>query len=171
MRMRHVTDRGDLPEQHRPILDEIVQTRGHLPKPFALLLNHPELAERVAGLGSFVRYESSLPDRVREIAILTSATENKCAYARDRHEIHARNAGVPEDTINAILEDREPLHAGDRLIVSFGRETLRKHAVGDSLFENVKERLGPAGVLELTGTIGYYALLAVILNTFDSPRD
>ncbi|MBI2179973.1 MAG: hypothetical protein HYU31_04040 [Deltaproteobacteria bacterium] len=52
-------------------------------------------------------------------------------------------------------------------IVSFVREMIHSHRVSETTFQAIYGRLGEKGMVELTAAIGYYAMLACTLNTFD----
>jgi 4-carboxymuconolactone decarboxylase len=47
------------------------------------------------------------------------------------------------------------------------RELLHSHRLSEATFQALYTRLGEAGLVELTATIGYYAMLACTLNAFD----
>ncbi len=79
----------------------------------------------------------------------------------------ARRQGVPEATIAAIREKSEELHgidAADAEIIAFTRALLRRHRVDEASFAALQARFGNEGLIELTGAIGYYAMLAMTVN-------
>ncbi|MEX0827845.1 MAG: SDR family NAD(P)-dependent oxidoreductase, partial [Haliea sp.] len=133
------------------------------------LLHSPELAERTAHLGSYVRFESSLDDKVIELAALASARELECKHEWAAHINHAQKAGIPLATIRAVHQRRDAEHFSfeDAQIISFVREMVRSHRVSETTFQALYGRLGERGMVELTATIGYYAMLACTLNVFD----
>jgi len=168
-RAPYLTDREQVPEDERESFDSIVESRGRISGPFGVLLNSPELAGRVGHLGAYVRFESGLPDPVRELAILTTAREFDCAYEWAAHEPIAREAGVREVAIEAVAE-REPtdeLTETEALVVDYGRHLFGDHAVPEPVFEETKAEFGVEGVVELTATMGYYSLIACVLNAFE----
>lgn len=168
-RVPYLTEREQVPEDGRESYDAIAESRGGVRGPFAVLLNSPEVAGRIGHLGAYVRFESGLPDAVRELAILTTAREFDCAYEWAAHEPIARDAGVPETVIETVA-DREPpddLAETEALVVRYGRHLLGEHAVPDALFEDAKAEFGVEGVVELTATVGYYSMIACVLNAFE----
>jgi 4-carboxymuconolactone decarboxylase len=64
-------------------------------------------------------------------------------------------------------KDAEDFTFEDAQIVSFVREVLRAHRVNQTTFQALYGRLGERGLVELTATVGYYAMLACTLNAFD----
>ena len=168
-RIAAIEKKEDLAPDHQPIYDSIAQSRGVVGGPFLALLHSPELAGRTAHLGSYVRFESSLEPKVIELAALIAARELQCKHEWAAHVNHAQKAGIPLDTIRAVhqCKDAADFTFEDAQIVSFVREVLRAHRVNETTFQALYGRLGERGLVELTATIGYYAMLACTLNTFD----
>ena len=170
MRITEITSRDQITEQHRDAWDEIVASRGAVSGPFKILLHSPELAKRVAHVGTYVRFESRLDPRLRELATLVAARLLECDYEASAHETQMRKAGTPEDVLTAIRERRfQDLPVEDRWVGSFVEQALMRHRVDADTLAIAEQQLGVSGLVELTGTIGYYSLLAVTLNTFEVP--
>lgn len=153
------------PEAQR-IYDQIASQRGHVVGPFQVLLHVPELAGRVGALGQYVRFEGKLPNDVREAAVLAAAREMDCAFEWSVHAPIARAAGVSDDTIAAIAH-RRPLDGvphPQRLAIALARESFQRHRVSHDLFAAAHAEWGTAGTVELITAIGYYTMLATILN-------
>ncbi len=170
-RITEIRSKSDLPENKQQIFDFIAESRGRVAGPFSLLLNSPEMAQRVAHLGTYLRFESSLSNVQKELAIITTARENDCEFEWAAHTRLARKAGVREEAIE-IIASHGPLDSltdEEAMIVAYGRELLGNHRVSDKTFEAVKSRLGDAGVIELTATMGYYSMLACVLNSCEAP--
>ena len=97
--------RDDLPSDKRDLYDQVAAHRGHVARPFAALLNSPEVASRVAMIGEQLRYVSTtLSSDAREIVTLTTARILKCQYVWTHHCDSARQAGVREEVVEAIRE-------------------------------------------------------------------
>jgi len=164
-RLPPITSKDQGPEQARPIVDAITQSRGALQGPFTMFLHCPELAGRVAHLGAFVRFEGSLDMRVRVLAAMTVARELEAVYVWGAQTGGARRLGVPEATITAIRENHSRgLPPEDAEIVEFTRQLLRKHRVDEASARSLQRRFGNEGFIELTGAIGYYSMLAMTVN-------
>jgi 4-carboxymuconolactone decarboxylase len=164
-RLAPITDRNQVSPEARTIVDGIVESRGALQGPFTMYLHAPEIAERVAHLGAYVRFEGALDMRVRVLAAMTVARELDAVYVWGAQTGSARRQGVPGSTIAAIRERHvRGVPAEDAQIIEFTRALLREHRVDDRTFAAVRERFGDRGVIELTGTIGYYAMLAMTVN-------
>lgn len=168
-RIQYHTTRETVPEAHRHHYESIEASRGRISGPFAVLLNSPELAGRVGHLGAYVRFEGELDDEDRELAILTTARAFDCAYEWAAHAPIAREVGVREEAIDVVADALpvEDLEVRERRIVEYGRELFEDHGVSDTTFEAAFEAFGESGITELTGTMGYYAMLACVLNAFE----
>ncbi len=145
--------------------------RGGVGGPFKALLTSPELCARVEQLGVFIRYECSVPMRLRELAILCVGQHWKAAVEWHAHAPIAAKQGVPQAVIDAIGQGQTPpfTEDADRIVHDFVRVLLREGKVPDATFAAVQGLFGNKGAVELTGLVGYYSLLAMQLNTFQIP--
>jgi len=160
-----ITSKSQVASEAHPIVDAIVGSRGALQGPFSMFLHAPELAGRVAHLGAYVRFEGKLDMRVRVLAAMTVARELDAVYVWGAQTGGARRQNVPESTITAIREKHtRGVPAEDAQIIDFTRQLLQRHRVDDATFQAVRKRFGDLGLIELTGSIGYYAMLAMTVN-------
>jgi 4-carboxymuconolactone decarboxylase len=150
------------------VWDRISQSRGRVAGPFAALLHSPELARRIAETGHYVRFEGPLPQTVRELAIITVARALDCQYEWAAHAVLARKAGVREEAITAIRENKAPagLTPEEAQVSGYAAALLRQHRVGDAELAALQARFGLEGLVDLTATVGYYAMIACALNAF-----
>jgi 4-carboxymuconolactone decarboxylase len=164
-RLPLITSKNQVPAEGHAAVDSIVGSRGSLQGPFTMFLHAPELAGRVAHLGGYVRFEGELDMRVRVLAAMTVARELDAVYVWGAQTGSARKQGVPESTITAIREQHSRgVPAEDAQIIDFTRRLLREHRVDDATFAALRQRFGERKLLELTGSIGYYAMLAMTVN-------
>lgn len=164
-RLPSITSKDQVAPKDHAIVDGIVQSRGAVQGPFTMFLHCPELAGRLAHLGAFVRFEGALDMRVRVLAAMTVARELDAVYVWGAQTGGARRLGVPETTITAIREKHaRGIPPEDAQIVEFTRELIRKHRVDDATFKALRTRLGDDGLIQLTGSIGYYTMLAMTVN-------
>jgi len=164
-RLKRITGKNDVPAEHHAIVDAIIASRGAVQGPFTMLLHCPPLAERIMRLGAYVRFEGKLDHRVRVLAAMTAARELDAVYVWGAQTGQARKQGVPEATITAIREKHSRgLPPEDAQIVDFTRELIRKHRVDAASVEALRRRFDDEQLIELTGTIGYYSMLAMTAN-------
>lgn len=168
-RIRTITKREELEPKDQKVFDAIAQSRGVVGGPWLALLHSPEIAQRTMHLGSYVRFESTLDHKLIEFTALVAARELECKHEWAAHVIHGQQAGIPVETIRAVHQKKgaESFSSEDAQIVSFVREMIHSHRVSEPTFQAIYARFGEKGAVELTATIGYYAMLACTLNTFD----
>jgi 4-carboxymuconolactone decarboxylase len=164
-----ITRAEELAPAHRDVWLRIAKSRGSVVGPFAALLHSPVLADRTAELGAYIRFDSGLSATDRELVILSVARVFDCQFEWAYHVREARKAGVSAQAIAAIRERRVPagLTAEEAEIVRYVSQLLVTHRTDEQSVAALRARLGVQGVVELTATIGYYAMLACTLNAFD----
>ena len=156
------------PEQ-KAVLDEILSgPRGNLNGPFLGWIHSPELAQHAQRLGAFCRYQTGLPLRLSELAILVTAQRWQAQAEWYIHHPIALEAGVPEAVAEAIRNGQRPAfdHADDALIFDFASELYDAKRVSDAIWTKTVERFGHTVTINLVGLLGYYALVAMTLNVF-----
>jgi len=164
-RLTPITSKDQVPAEGHAIVDAIVASRGAIQGPFTMLLHCPELAGRVAHLGAFIRFEGPLDMRARVLAAMAVARELDAVYVWSVQTAGARLLGVPEATITAIRERHtRAMPPGDAQIIDVTRELMTRHRVSDATAQALRDRFGDEGFIQLTGTIGYYSLLAMTVN-------
>lgn len=168
-RIATIDKKEDLAPEDQKVYDAIAQSRGAVGGPWRALLHSPELAQRTMHLGSYVRFESSLDHKVVEFAALVAARELDCKHEWAAHVHHGQKAGIPMETIRAVYGKKGAEHFSteEAQIVSLVREMIHFHRVSEPTFQAIYGRFGEKGIVELVATVGYYAMLACTLNTFD----
>jgi 4-carboxymuconolactone decarboxylase len=129
---------------------------------------NPELARRAQQLGEVVRYRTSIPARLRELAILLTARHWTSHYEWNAHKAEALKAGLDPAVIAAIALQEEPqFHAEDeRCVYRFATAVLTEGRVSDELYGAAVACIGETAVVELVGTLGYYGLVSMTNNVF-----
>jgi len=168
-----ITSKDQIPASGQAAAESIIGSRGGIHGPFVAFLHSPEIAQRVAHLGAYVRFEGTLDMRVRVLAAMTVAREYEAMYVWGAQTGGARRLGVPEETITAVRENHSRgVPAEDSDIIEFTRQLLRKHRVEEGLFRRVQQRFGTDELIQLTGCIGYYTMLAMTVNACElDPAD
>ena len=145
--------------------------RGHVRGPFPVLLHSPQMADHVQKLGSYIRYECRLPDRLRELAVLVTSRFWGAEFEWFAHHELARNAGIPEAAIEAIRTGGVPTFddPADEAIYAFCTALHENHQVDDATYKKVQALLGQEVLTDLVAMSGYYTLLAMTLNVYQVP--
>lgn len=139
--------------------------------PFAVYLRSPAYGDLAQALGGHCRLGTSVPKRLSELAILMTARHWRAQYEWHAHAPIAEEAGLPAATIRALRAGRRPakLRADEAAVFDFVTELYRSRRVSDPTYRRIHKVLGEAGAIELTGILGYYALVAMTLNVFRMP--
>ena len=164
-RLKPITSVDQLAPKDQGIADLVIKSRGAIQGPFSMLLHCPQFAGHMVNLGGYVRFEGSLDMRVRVLAALTVAREFDALYVWGAQTGSARRQGVPETTIAAIRDKHSRgIPAEDAQIVDFTRDLIRQHRVDSASAKALQTRFGDEQFIELTGAIGYYSMLAMMVN-------
>jgi len=155
--------------QLRVVDDAIAGKRGTAPPPLMAWLHSPELAQRAQRLGEFVRFDTSLPPPLSELAILITARFWTSHYEWYAHKRIGLKAGIDPLVVDAIARRVEPKLADPkaRAVYDFSKALHETHAVPAPVFAAAVKELGRQGVVELIGMLGYYTLISMTLNAFE----
>src|SRR5437763_6875072 len=167
-RYRELTT-AEMTAAQRRVHDLIVAgRRGRFGGPFQLLIRAPEICEHAAKLGEHLRWGTSLPDRLSELAIVTTAQFWRAQYEWYAHAPLAEKAGVPAAAIEAIRRGDTPVFTDkdEALVYRACNEIFRTQRLSDETFQQAVTALGEQGVVELIAIIGYYTLIGNMLNVF-----
>jgi 4-carboxymuconolactone decarboxylase len=156
----------------RRVYDKIVSgRRGRIQGPLRAALHNADLAERWQALGELLRYNTSLPPRQSELAILITARSCRSPFEWYAHRLEAEKVGIEAPVIEAILAERSPegLSDDDGTVVRFAAELNRFRSVSDATYTDALSRFGERTIVELTALIGYYTMVAMTLNAHEIP--
>jgi 4-carboxymuconolactone decarboxylase len=168
-RVAQITGKSDVPVEHHAVVDAVVNVFGNVRGPFSILLHSPRLAERVLGLVTFFRDESTVDARLRSVAILAAVREREAAYVWSAQVGAARRNGLGEDVIDVLRAkgDAGTLPDEEREIVTYTRQLTRTNRVDQALFDALQKRHGTPWLVELTAAANYFAMLSGVVNAFE----
>jgi 4-carboxymuconolactone decarboxylase len=160
-----------LPPEAKRVYEKISAKRGAVRGPFASLMHHPELAERVGDLGEYLRFGGALPGDIRELAVLITARAVNQPYEWVAHAKVARAEKLPDDVIERVrtrgdLAALPPRLARPARVV---QHVLAFESIPAALQDEVQRELGLGGLMELVVLVGHYRLIAGVLFAFDTP--
>lgn len=137
--------------------------------PFGVWMHSPAFGLAAQRLGRQVRYESALPQRLSELAILVCARRWRAGFEWSVHAPIAEKAGVAPDVIEAIRQGRAPPFAlpDEAVVHDFSRALLETSRAPDEVYRRAAALLGETALVDLTGLLGYYTLVAFTLNAFE----
>ena len=152
--------REELPPSQQEVYDRIGQARGGVARVFRAFLNSPELAGRVADVGEYVRFRAEIDPAARETTILAVARELGCQYEFTHHASLARRVGVRDLVIEGIRDGTtRGMIPKESVFVDYAKQVLHGR-VNDATFTAIEHLLGRQVAVDITFTIGYYAMLA-----------
>lgn len=157
------------PEQRVVAEKILVGPRGGIRGPFEAWLRSPELADRAQALGEFCRFNTSLAPHLSELAIILTGKHWSSQYEFFAHARLARQAGLPEETIEAVRTGQQPTFRDEEeaAVHAFVTEYLAKHRVSDATYQRALAAFGERGIVDLIGIVGYYGLVSMTLNVFE----
>jgi 4-carboxymuconolactone decarboxylase len=162
--------KGAMSDAQRKVAEESASgKRGHLPAPLRAWLHSPEFGNRAQRLGEYLRYDTSLPPRLSELAILVTARFWTAHYEWYAHKREALKAGISATIVDAIANRATPDFddAKDSAVYAYTRTLLTSGRVDDEVHAQAVKQIGTTGTVELVGIIGYYSLVAMTLNAFE----
>jgi 4-carboxymuconolactone decarboxylase len=166
---------NQLTSEQRALIDAIRSgPRGQATEmrgPFAVFLHAPAYGELAQRLGGFCRLKTQVPPRLSELAILVTAKLWRAQYEWHAHVPHAERAGVKPQTIKALHAGRAPKSApeDERIVYDFVKQLHDRKRVSDKTYARLHAILGDEGMVELVGILGYYAMIAMLLDAFRMP--
>ncbi|HYT06205.1 MAG TPA: hypothetical protein VEL77_01010 [Rugosimonospora sp.] len=161
-------------EAQKRAFDEVTsgpRGAGGAEGPFVPLLRSPEFMSVLQKTGEYVRFHNSIGPKLTEFVILLTARQWTQQYEYDVHQVNGLKAGVKQETISAITEGRRPtgMAADEEIVYDFCTELRQNQSVSDATYARAVSKFGEQGVIDMTGLVGYYTTLAMIMNVARSP--
>ena len=160
----HYVEREELDAEGQNIYDTIRRDRNtdEVGLQFKALLNNPKAAGHLTSMGASLRFQSSVPDNLKELAIILTAREWNSDIEWTGHAVAAARAGVSDASIESIRTYKtDSLTAEEAAVARFVHEMIRDKAVSDQTYGAVRSVLGDRGAVDLTLTVSYYSALAL----------
>ena len=153
-------------EQKTMVNDLLAGSRTTLNGPFNATLRSPDMGNIAQRLGEYIRFRTSVPRRLNEMAILLTAKWWSAQYEWYAHKTLALEAGLDAAVIDDIQAGRRPtrMQADERIIYDFSTELRERRRVSDGTFRAAVDLLGEKGVMDLVALMGYYDLVSMALN-------
>ena len=139
--------------------------------PFIPLMRSPELMDRMQRVGEYLRFETSLPAKLNELAMLIVARHMTNQFEWAVHHPNAIKAGVARATLDQIEQGRPPVGMPDdeEIVVDFCTELMATYHVGDATYARAVQAFGERGVMDLVGTVGYFVAICMAMNVAGTP--
>lgn len=145
--------------------------RGKVEGPYWPILRSPGLTESLQKVGEYYRYRCPLDKKLNEMAALMAARSWTQQFEWDVHILQALDAGLKKDIAFAIAEGRRPagMAEDEEILYDFVTELLTNKGVSDPTYARTLAKFGESGIVDFVGIVGYYTLLAMIMNVARTP--
>jgi 4-carboxymuconolactone decarboxylase len=169
--------REDMDEEGKKIFDELARKSSDLPVGIeqpGVRFWDPKLAEATAGAGRYMKYETGIPNRLLEIAVLTAARSLDSQYEWTQWETHGRDPKDPRhiepEIIDIIKYEKPVVGLGEKetAIIKFGRETFRDRYTTPETFAEVLRLFGRKGTVDVLWIMDDYSIAAAEMVAFDN---
>lgn len=144
---------------------------GPLGGPFNVLLRSPEVGNIIQSLGAAIRFRSSIPSKLNELAIIITARHWSSHYEWQAHHRLALEAGLDPAVGEDIAHGRRPskMAEDEAIVYDFSTELHKTHGVSDATYKRALDRFGERGIMDLIAVNGYYGLVSMVLNVDRTP--
>lgn len=148
------------------VFAEISATRGFVSNALASIGHAPEGLRHLARLGAYTKYQTDLPERLRELSILCAA--RGVDYAWMHHAALAAQAGIPRTAVDDIGAGRVPaaLPPAEQAIANYIRELFSPHSVSDATFAELACHFTPRQITDISLSATYYRALGTLVMAF-----
>jgi 4-carboxymuconolactone decarboxylase len=157
----------ELNDQQRSLAEQIMKVSSiGLGGPYNPLLRSPVMAERVFKLLDYLRFNTSVPRRLNEFAILIQSRMWTSQVEWYAHYPLAIKAGLSESVVADLKQGRRPasMQPDEAAVYDYCMELSTKHAVSDATFERLRKILTEQQIVDLTTVSGTYVTLAMLLS-------
>jgi 4-carboxymuconolactone decarboxylase len=144
---------------------------GQFPGPYDFLLRSPEFARRWKPCADYLRFETSLPAHLNELAILVQARWWTAQFEWWAHEALALRAGVTQEVVDDLRAGRRPatLRDDEAAVYEFCVQLMDERRVTEDVLARLRTMLSDRQVVDLVAVSGFYASVSMILNTVEAP--
>ena len=164
--------RADMTPAQQAAADALIAgPRKAVVGPFIPLLRSPELMGRLGKVGEYLRFESVLEVRIRELVMCAVARAVSNQFEWLMHAPLAVHAGVAASTLEAIAAGKHPrgLPADELAAVELVQEVLQHHGASDATYAEALAQFGEQGLVELVSLVGYFVTVCWVMNVARTP--
>lgn len=156
-----------LTDQQKPLADEILKvSKIGLRGPNNSMLRSPVMGDRLFKLIDYLRFNTSVPRRLNEFAILIQARLWTSQIEWVAHEPLALKAGLAQSTIDDLKHGKRPasMQPDEAAVYDFCMELSTKHEVSDATYKRLRDIFTEQQVVDLIAVDGTYTTLAMFLD-------
>jgi 4-carboxymuconolactone decarboxylase len=151
--------------EQKTMTDHALAGRGPVGM-FNIAVRNPEAGDLLFTMGDRVRFHMSVPDKLKELAIILTARYWGAQFEWIAHHQAAVQAGLSEDKVKAIAEGRRPvgMSADEEAVYNFITALFKTKQVSDNTFAAVQSSVGERGIVDLLATAGFYQIVSMFMN-------
>lgn len=138
--------------------------------PYAALMNHPALCQKIEALGFYLKFEGHLPRDVYQFVVLAVAKETQSEFEWNDHVQYALSAGLPSDIIDKLKvyglstsSFPHPYHLAAEILSA----TLVWKSIPEKIQSDAIKEYGICGLIEIVVLSGFYQMFSAINQGFD----
>ncbi|QPF85248.1 carboxymuconolactone decarboxylase family protein [Bradyrhizobium genosp. L] len=138
--------------------------------PYRAYIRDPDLAPRLSALSEYLRWNTSLPPRLSEMAILITARHWTAQYEWSAHYPLAMKGGLDPKIADAIAKGARPeaMKDDEAALYDLGIALYRDRKVDDAVYKAALAKFGERGIMDIIGIMGYYDLVSMTLITMQA---
>jgi 4-carboxymuconolactone decarboxylase len=157
-----------LDERQRLLADEILKVSSiGISGPYNMMLRSPVMGERLFAMLDYLRFNTSVPRRLNEFAILIQARLWTSQVEWTAHYPLAIKAGLPEAVASDLKLGKRPasMQPDEAAVYDLAMDLANNHVVSDASFKKAREVFSDQQIVDLIAVSGTYITLAMLSNT------
>jgi 4-carboxymuconolactone decarboxylase len=157
-----------LNNQQRPFADGILKVASiGISGPFNMLLRSPVMGKRMFAMLDYLRFNTSVPHKLNEFAILIQARLWTSQVAWTVHYPLALKAGLPQTVADELKVGKRPaaMQPDEATVYEFCMDLAKDHVVSDATFKKARELFSDQQIVDLIMVSGAYITLAMLSTT------
>jgi 4-carboxymuconolactone decarboxylase len=155
-----------LDEKQKPLGEQIMKVSSvGLGGPYNLMIRSPVLGQRLYDLFYYLRWQTSVPTKLNEFAILVIGRQWRSLVDWFAHAPLAAKAGLSPDIIAELKAAKRPgnMAEDEALVYDFVTELTTTQKVSDATFARAKTVFNDQQIVDLTAVAGNYVMVAMLL--------
>jgi 4-carboxymuconolactone decarboxylase len=155
-----------LDERQKPLGEQIMKISSTgLGGPYNAMLRSPVLAQRLFDLFHYLRWQTSVPTRLNEFAILIIGRQWRSQVEWFAHAPIAAKAGLSAEIIAELKTGKRPssMAEDEAVVYDFVTELTTTHKVSDETYARARKVFNDQQIVDLTAVAGNYVMVAMIL--------
>ena len=155
-----------LSEAQKPLGEQIMKISSvGIGGPYNSWMRSPVLGQRLFDLFHYLRWETSVPTKLNEFAILIIGRQWRSQVEWFAHAPLAAKAGLSADIIAELKEGKRPskMAEDEAAVYDFVNELTTTQKVSDETYARTKKVFNDQQIVDLTAVAGSYMTVAMML--------